>query len=246
MSRKRNLWISGIAGLLSCLLVYGVYLLQVRQVELQRTINIAVPKTFIDAGTILTSDLIEYRPIFTDSFRKGMITDFTPFEHNEAVVPLGTDEPILSWKLDKFHLQPEKGQATFQIPKDYILSISNGIRAGDLVDLYISGAGRKPERLFPQRLTVASVKSAANLEVDDSEHSNLLSKANGDLERMYASRRNANGTIDQINLNLMEEEWLEIDRLCNSGGYKLVIAFASMSSGAKDQFDALYGQEVKK
>lgn len=246
LNRKRNLWISLIAGLLSCLLVYGVYILQIRQVELQRTINVAVPKSFIEAGTILTSELIKYRPIAIGSYQVGMITDFSESENHEAMVPLGTGEPILSWKLDKFHLLPEKGQATFQIPKEYILSISNGIRAGDLVDLYISGAEGASERLFSKPLTVASVKSAANIEVDDAEHSNLLSKANSDLERMYVSRRNANGTIDQINLNLTAEEWLKIDQLCKTGENKLVLAFTSMASGTREQFNALHVQKEEK
>jgi hypothetical protein len=46
---------------------------------------------------------------------------------------------------------------------------------------------------------------------------------------MYLSRLEANGAIDQINLNLTEEEWLQLDRLCSTKKTKLVIAFSSAS-----------------
>ena len=39
----------------------------------------------------------------------------------------------------------------------------------------------------------------------------------------------ANGAIDQINLNLAESEWLQIDQLCSSKKARLVIAFSSSS-----------------
>ena len=44
------------------------------------------------------------------------------------------------------------------------------------------------------------MKSSANVEVDNPKSSNLLSKVEGDKEKMYASRLEANGAIDQINL----------------------------------------------
>ena len=143
----------------------------------------------------------------------------------EAMVPLGMDEPILSWKLDKYNLFPTVDQATFQIPKEYMLSISSGIRAGDQVSIFLSDQDGSSRKLFDYSITVASVKSASNVEVDDMNQTNLLSQVEGNKERMYASRRAANGMIDHINLNLTEEEWLNIDKLCKDGRNKLVIAY---------------------
>ena len=81
--------------------------------------------------------------------------------------------------------------------------------------IYVSGADGSSRRLFEEKeITVASVKSSANVEVDNPKNSNLLSKVEGDKEKMYASRLEANGAIDQINLNLVEREWLQIDQLC--------------------------------
>ena len=76
---------------------------------------------------------------------------------------------------------------------------------------------------------VAGVKTAANLEIDNPKNPNLLSMANDDKEAMYASRRDANGTIDTINLNLSEEQWLALDSACKGGTAKLIVAFQASS-----------------
>lgn len=221
--------ISALAAVFAGFLVYGVYVLQVRQIELQQTVRVVVPKDFIGAGTLITEQLIEYKPMILAAYEPNMFTDLSQVVNQETLVPLGKEEPVLRWKVDKYQLLPSVDQATFQIPKDYILSISNGIRAGDKVRIYVSEQEGKSRRLFPNEVKVASVKSPSNIEVDDAENSNLLSKANDNREKMYVSRRFANGAIDQINLNLTEEEWLTIDRTCKASTSKLVIAFASVS-----------------
>ena len=130
----------------------------------------------------------------------GMVTDPAAIEGMETAVPLGRHEPILDWKLDRYRLLPKRGESTFQIPKSYVLSVSNGIRAGDRAVLYASGEGAaQAGRIFPEPVTVASVKTSANLEIDDPKQSSLLSRASGDYERLYVSRRDANGSIDAIN-----------------------------------------------
>ncbi|GAA3410945.1 SAF domain-containing protein [Paenibacillus hodogayensis] len=229
MNRKRNVLISVSAALLAVALVYGVYRLQLKQVELQQTINVVVPKDFIRAGTMLEAGMLAYKPVQAGALADGMFTDPAQLIGLESVVPLGTDEPILAWKVDKYHLLPSIGQATFQIPKDYILSLSNGIRAGDRVKLYLSGTDSESGRLFDEEITVASVKSSANVEVDNPKSPNLYSRVNGDAEKMYASRREANGAIDQINLNLTEHQWLAIDQACRTKKAKLVIAVSASS-----------------
>lgn len=229
MNRRRSLAISVASAVLSCLLVYGVYVLQIKQIELQQTVKVVVPKVFIKAGTLIAADMLEYKPIFAAAYEEGMFMDFEQVIDQETLIPIGKGEPLVDWKVDKFNLLPGQHQSTFQIPKEYILSISNGIRAGDRIRIYVSNVSGESKRLFPHEVTVASVKSAANIEVDDPKNPNLLSKANGNMEQMYVSRREANGVIDQINLNLSEEEWLSIDRICKSHESKLVIAFTSSS-----------------
>ncbi|CAM4477638.1 SAF domain-containing protein [Paenibacillus tarimensis] len=229
MNRKRHVWISLTAALLSALLVYGLYQLQLRQIDLQETIQVAVPVQFIPAGERLAAGDVTVKSIAKSAYLPGMLTDTEAMIGMETAVPLGEEEPILEWKLDQYRLLPARDESTFQIPKPYILSISNGIRAGDRVRVYTTGEAADSARLFPQAVTVASVKTSANTEIDDMQNPNLLSMASGDREQMYASRRDANGTIDAINLNLTEEEWLVLDNLCKQGSVKLVIAFSPES-----------------
>lgn len=225
------MWAGAVSAVLALAIVFGVYELQLRQIEGQRTVEVIVPAGFIPAGTLLEESMLKRKPIVRDAYREGMVTDMADAVFRETMVPLGEDEPLLAWKLSRYGLLPGKGEATFQIPKSYVLSLSSQIRAGDRVILYVSGPDGRSERLFEHEITVASVKSAANVEIDDKDYSNLMSLADGDLKRMYASRREANAAIDHINLILKEEEWLTIDKLCREQEYKLVIAYASSFRG---------------
>lgn len=230
LNRRRSLLIAVVAAVMAAMLVYGVYVLQVNQVEMQQTIPVVVPKDFIRAGVLIREDMVELRPVQKGSYTSGMLTSLSEIIGQETLIPLGTKEPILKWKVNRYHMLPSAQQATFQMPKEYLLSVSNGIRAGDRVRVYVSGTDGSSRRLFEEKeIKVASVKSSANVEVDNPKNPNLISKVEGDKEKMYASRLEANGAIDQINLNLTENEWLEIDRLCSAKKAKLVIAFSSSS-----------------
>ncbi|MBP1966866.1 SAF domain-containing protein [Paenibacillus aceris] len=231
MNRRRSLLIGLVSAIMAAMLVYGVYVLQVNQIEMQQTVQVAVPKDFIRAGVLIQEDMVELKPVQKGSYKSSMMSDLNEIVGLETLIPLGKEEPILQWKVNRYHLLPNEWQATFQIPKEYLLSVSNGIRAGDRVRVYVSGTDDgSSRRLFGEKeIKVASVKSSTNVEVDNPKNPNLLSKVEGDKEKMYASRLEANGAIDQINLNLTENEWLEIDRLCSAKKAKLVVAFSSSS-----------------
>lgn len=228
MTRRKNLIYSMAAALLSLLLVYGVYMLLIRQVELQQTVRVVAPKAFIPAGTRLETEMLEWRTVVKSGLRSGMIESLELAVGKWALVPLGSQEPVLDWKIDAFSLLPAPGQATFPIPKDYILSIPGGIRAGDQVAVYASGKSGAV-RLLAEDITVASVKSSANTEVDDPKDPSFVARLSNDKERLYASRRDANGRADQVNLNLTEAQWRLIDDACGAKQNKLVIAFLSAS-----------------
>lgn len=241
MNRRRNLAISAAAAALSGVLIYCIHELQLRQIELQETVRVVAPVRFIPAGERLTSDLLGLRTISKASFMSGMVTDPDAIVGMETVVPLGRDEPVLEWKLDRFRLLPRRDQSTFQIPKDYILSVANGLRAGDKALVYASGEGAASGRLFPEPVTVAAVKTSANLEIDDPQRTGLVSRASGDYEQLYLARRDAIGAIDAVNLNLTEEQWLRIDNLCRDGRVKLVIAYVPDSY----ESEALYADSAE-
>ncbi|PWV95583.1 SAF domain-containing protein [Paenibacillus cellulosilyticus] len=228
MSKKRNTAVSLAAALLSGVLVYSIYVVQLRHVQDEEMVRVVVPNRYIAAGERVTSDDLSYMQLARSSVNDSMLLQPADVDGWEAVVPLGVDEPVLKWKLDRYRLMPNRSESTFQIPRNYVLSVSNGIRAGDRVMLYATGENTPSVRLFDEPITVASVKSSSNLEVDNVDKSNLMSLADNDKDRMYASRRDANAMIEYVNLNLTEAQWLRIDELCKSGG-KLVIAFSPQS-----------------
>lgn len=229
LNRGRQIRISVSAAVLSGLLVYGVYLLQMRQIRLTETIEVVVPKQFVPAGTSLGREMLTKLRLPSGAVTDEMIVDMDDADGLESSVPLGGGEPLLRWKLDKFRLLPRLGEATFQVPRDYVKSVSSGIRAGDRAIVYLSAEGGASRRLFAEPVVVAAVKTASNQEIDNPKSSNLLSMAEGDKERMYASRRDANGSIDAVNLNLTEAQWLELDNACKEGKSKLIVAFDASS-----------------
>ncbi|MBD3921414.1 flagellar biosynthesis protein FlgA [Paenibacillus sp. PR3] len=228
MGRKRNTAVSLAAALLSGVLVYSIYVVQQRNVQDQEMVRVVVPKRYIAAGERIAAADLTYIPLARSSVNDAMLLQPQEADGWEVVVPLGVDEPVLKWKLDRYRLMPNRSESTFQIPRAYVLSVSNGIRAGDRVMVYVTGENTPSVRLFDEPVTVASVKSSNNIEVDNADQSNLMSLADNDKERMYASRRDANAMIEYVNLNLTEAQWLRIDELCKGGG-KLVIAFSPAS-----------------
>lgn len=229
MNRRRNIFISIMAALVSACLVYGMYRLQHVQIEKQETIAVLVPKRFISAGERLQENDFEFKRVPQTAYTSEMVMEVNQAIGKETIIPLGKGEPLLDWKVDHYYLEPKSFESTFQIPKEYIRSISNGIRAGDKVLIYESGEASPSKRLFQEAVTVASVKTSGNVEIDNIAQPNLYALADGNKEQMYASRREANGMIDYLNLNLSEEQWLQIDSICKSGELKLVVAYSPES-----------------
>lgn len=228
VGRKKSVWIAVASAVLAGLCVYGIYVLQLRHLREVETVRVVVPKHFVPVGVLLTPDMLAYRAMLRGEFDRSIATRFDQVTGRETVVPLGAGEAVRLWKLDKFRLAPSRGEMTFQIPKECVLSVPNAVRAGDRVRVYASGDARSGAAV-PRDVVVASVRSSGNVEIDDPEQPSLYALLDGDRERLYASRREANGPIDQINLNLTEDEWLSIDRVCRSENAKLVIAFVASS-----------------
>ncbi|MHA6480515.1 SAF domain-containing protein [Paenibacillus sp. strain BS8-2] len=229
MNRSKNMWLSLAAAVLAAGLVYGLYELQRMQVEREVSVSVVVPNRFIAAGERIGAGDLERIRLPADAHLGEMAAEVDEVAGKEAVVPMGKGEPVLVWKLNEYGLQPGQSESTFQLPKEYIRSISSGIRAGDLVMVYASGAEGESSRVFDEPVVVASVKTAGNVEIDNLERSHLLALAEGNKDGMYASRRDANGSIDAINVNLTEAQWLSIDKLCKGGTVKLVIAYSPAS-----------------
>jgi hypothetical protein len=234
MSRRRML-LSLIAALMSALAVYGLYYVQLQRVQAEERVSVVVPNDWIDAGQFIAAEQLSWLSIPLSLGTGDMIYAMEEIVGQEAVLPLGANEPILQWKLNQYALHPNEQQATFQIPKEYIKAISNGIRAGDEVWIYVSSSEGVSERLFQEAIVVASVKTGANHEVDVPDEAGKHTIVRNNAEQMYASRRQANGMIEHINVNLTEEQWLELDTICQGGESKLVIAYHSLPTPVKGQ-----------
>lgn len=228
MYHKRKLWLSLLSACIAVILVMLLYWLQVKHMEWQETIHVVSMKQFVPAGTMIESRMLTYKPILKGDYEDNMLRSEETAVGKQTLVPLGKGEALLDWKLSSFELLPSRDQSTFEIPKPYILSMSGGIRAGDLVRLYVtSGESGAPRRLLEEEIVVASVKGADNVEIEDESKASLLYRAENNAEAMYYSRRTATSPIAQINLNLTEEQWLLLDRACGGQGAKLVIALTS-------------------
>lgn len=237
MYRNRKIWITLLSAILSALLVYSLYVLQFQRIQAEEQALIVVPTNWIEPGVVITEQELNIQAIPISMVTEDMIYDMQQIIGREAIIPLGVNEPVLKWKIDYFSLHPSSNEATFQIPKDYIKSISNGIRAGDLVWIYTTGD--EPDtisrKLFQEDIVVASVKTGSNSEVDIPDETRKNAIVTENAEQMYASRRVANGMIEYINVNLREEQWLQIDELCRDGAVKLVIAYHSLPKPLEGQ-----------
>jgi len=226
--RIRNLLTGTLSLAAAFAIVWAIHELLLKEAEAGRTVDVPVPASFIPAGTLLEERMLEWIALEEGALHRETVLAAERIVGMENIVPLGRHEPILAWKLDRHRLMPARGQATFRIPREYVLSVSGGIRAGDAVRLFVSEPG-SPRRLFDHDVMVASVRTSSGEEVGLDAYGPGAAAAN-DRERLYASRRAA-GVIDAVELNLTEDEWLTIDRLCSTG-LKLVIALSPDVIGA--------------
>lgn len=219
MLRFRRLLISLLAALAAAGLVYAVYMTLLHQVELQETTTVIVPGRFIQEGTVITEDLLTHRTVLKATVDSDMFIDADELIGRQTLIPLGEGEPVLRWKLSDLVLLPLEQESTFEVPKEYIRSISGGVREGDLVRIYVSGDGNE-RRLLLEDVRVASVR------LSDDSRSRESSEPQGQADqhqRLLALR--AAKQVDRINLNLTEDQWLLLDRACTQpDGGKLVIA----------------------
>jgi len=228
--RIRRLVVSLISAMAAAALVYAVYVVLLRQVELQETVHVVVPRQFITAGTVLTEQLLEHRKLAAAGLDEQMFTSLSDVVGKQALVPLGAGEPVLAWKLTPLMLLPDAEESSFEIPREYIRSISSGIRPGDRVRIYVSSEWGR--RLLAEDVAVASVK-LSDSGSGGSDASSSVQEADN-RRRLLAMRDGRQ--VERINLNLTEEQWLAIDRACQGAeSGRLIIALP----GGQDPLDHL-------
>jgi len=244
MTRIRRLLVSLTAALVAAALVYAVYVMLLRQVELQETAHVIVPSRFITAGTILSEDVLSMRKVTAASVDDQMITRVQDVVGKQALIPLGAGEPVLAWKLTSLMLLPEAGEAMFEIPKSYILAISGGVRPGDLVRIYLSSE-TGGQRLLAEDVDVASVKlsTGGRADADLGARADMHAEAASNRRHVLALR--SGEQVEYLNLNLTEEQWLTIDQACRDpgNGGKLVIALPGDPAPREDRMAEALGEQ---
>lgn len=225
MKRKHRWLVLAISLLLSGLIVYGMYRLQGQYIRSEQTVPIYVANQWLQAGHIITSTDLKQVQYPLSLVTEDMLIHSDELINKELVIPLGKEEPFISWKLNTFHLLPKLDEATFQIPVTYIKSVANDIRAGDYVYIYASGHDVASNKLFNEPVKVAAVKTSTNTEVESVAINDVGSTLDSNSFELYQHRRKASGVIEYINLNLTEPQWLAIDELCKDGNAQLIVAF---------------------
>lgn len=233
MRRGVTLILLVVAVCVSAILVVALYQLQEQHLIKKQEVRVIAPDQFIPVGHVLKREDLKFVSISKRNESKEMSRNLHSLVGQVAIVALGKDEPIRTWKLADNPIVPKEEEATFQIPKSYLYSISNEIRSGDHVQVFVSSMKGSSELLFPQPVVVASVKTSNNQEVEDKIEANLPNQFRSNREALARNRRNANGLIDYVNLNLTEAQWLAIDRLCKSGSARIALAFTNDNFQAK-------------
>lgn len=229
MRRGRAYLIIFIACMISAILVATLYHFQRTYFMKQNETIVVAPAKLIPVGQVIREQDLKRISISKHQNRSEMFQQVSDVEGMTAAVTLGKNEPILAWKIGKDLALPHSGEATFQIPKSYIFSLSNEIRSGDYVNIYLSSPNGVSEKLFDESVVVHSVKTAANHEVIDVLDVPLTEAFKSNEMALRKSRKNANGLIEYINLNLSEQQWLNIDRFCKTGSSRIAIARAEDS-----------------
>lgn len=225
MRKRQRVFLMFLSFIVSALLIYGMYTMQVQYIRAEQMVPILVANKWLPSGHIVLSTDVRIT-----QYPKSLVTeDMYVLEHDlinkELIIPLGKGEPFSKWKLNSFHLLPKKNEATFQIPSFYIKSIANDVRAGDYIYIYSSNNEGKSELLFSQPVKVASVKSSTNNEIESVLGYEVDALLQSNETALYQHRRKASGIVEHINLNLLSEQWLMIDERCKDGQAQLIIAY---------------------
>lgn len=225
MRRKQRLFLMLLSVVVSILLFYGMYKLQVQYIRSEQMVPILVANKWLPSGHIVSLEDLSIA-----QYPKSLVSeDISLLEqdllHKELIIPIGRDEPFSKWKLNTFHILPKKDEATFQVPSAYIKSIASDIRAGDYIYIYSSNFEGESELLFSKPIKVASVKSSTNNEIESVLGNEVDALIQSNEVALYQHRRKANGTVEHINLNLLSEQWLVIDELCKAGQAQIIIAY---------------------
>lgn len=95
------------------------------------------PTTMIQAGQLITRDLLRIEQIPTVQHMDNAVIDLNEIVGKRAIVPIGEMEEILSWKIGPDTLYPKQGETYLGFQVDFVGAVNNMVRRGDKVDVYV-------------------------------------------------------------------------------------------------------------
>lgn len=131
-------WFSVILGLL---LIFGcgfgfVQYMKSYQLDVT-TMETVKPVRLIQAGELITSDMLKIVSIPTVQHMDNAITKQQQIEGKRALVPIGETEEFLSWKIGEDTLYPTADETYIGFKVDIVGAVNNMVRRGDKVEVWV-------------------------------------------------------------------------------------------------------------
>jgi hypothetical protein len=143
------------------------------------TMRTLKPLKPLQVGDIVTNDNVQSVLIPIAAHDPNALTELDTIRGKKVKVPLSTGEEFVAWKLSDAILAPNSGQRYYSFKTDALQNVSNRVRRGDRVDVwiefdtprrFIDSMGEKQwigSVKLLENLLVADVKSAEGAEIID-------------------------------------------------------------------------------
>lgn len=213
MVKKIALFVLGLVLLAGSTYGYSLYM-DKRRVDTPMVTTI-MPSRLLNVGEIIDSSMLRHVSIPVDAHRNDAIVDADTLIGMTVIIPVGSSEEFVSWKLSKQHNVPVDGERYYAFPTDSLTNVSNMVRRGDRVDVWVefpqSVLVEMEDKLWHlsavkiiENLHVAHVKSNEGFEITDGSD-NTLGLYAGDASLLSSHRNNSNGVPGQ-NIYIMTDE----------------------------------------
>jgi Flp pilus assembly protein CpaB len=173
MLRRWLVTLIGIAMMAASVYAYSWYAGEID--EQVQTTQVLMPSRLIASGETIDSGMLRNVPVPIDAVQGAALKRPEDVLGRTAVVPIGPEEQILPWKIADVQLTPSDGERYISFKTDEVTNVSNMIRKGDRVDVWVEFTEAKQiggEWLgaikIIEGLLVASVRTSEGAEVADS------------------------------------------------------------------------------
>jgi hypothetical protein len=230
------------------------------------TMRTLKPLKPLQVGDIVTSDNVQSVLIPITAHDPNALTELDAIRGKKVKVPLSTGEEFVAWKLSDAILVPNQGQRYYSFKTDALQNVSNRVRRGDRVDVwiefdtprrFIDNKGEKQwigSVKLLENLLVADVKSTEGTEISDANEGGAAFSALGvgiannqepDMNRI----RDKPNAKPELNTYIMSEAEYNVYVIgALSGKIKLSLANIFIENKAESRitevFDQLQGTEV--